>query len=184
MDTVKDANNPYTVTERQEMFQRAYGDRIKVIVIPAVDEVCYGRNVGYGLRRITHEREGISGTAIRALDECVEDEDKEFLSAYKSVADRIHAISLPQGFWPHGSKTDISYKLMHAVSELAEAWECARTEEPDKNIANMQGLEVQLADVLGILMDIEVATGLRVSEALLKKIEFNKTRPYLHGKKF
>ena len=72
-----------------------------------------------------------------------------------------------------------------AHSELSEALECMRMgNPPDKNISELSGVEVQLSDVLGILMDMEIGYGFEISRALLKKMEFNKTRNYLHGKKF
>jgi hypothetical protein len=49
----------------------------------------------------------------------------------------------------------------------------------------MSGVEVQLSDVLGILMDMEIGYGWKISEALLKKMAFNKSRGHMHGgKKF
>jgi len=68
MDTEPDEGNPYDVEERREMFAAAFGERVSVIAIPPVSEVCYGRNVGYRIRRIhlPPEVEAISATAIRA----------------------------------------------------------------------------------------------------------------------
>ncbi len=67
MDTDVDAANPHSVEERKQMFAEAFGDRVEVIVIPPVGEVCYGRNVGYRIRRIhlPAEVEAITATAIR-----------------------------------------------------------------------------------------------------------------------
>ena len=69
MDTKQDAANPYTFIERQEMLRKAFGFTIEVISIPPVEEVCYGRNVGYRLRRIhlTPELEAINATSIREV---------------------------------------------------------------------------------------------------------------------
>jgi len=69
-DTEVNQSNPYTVYERWGMIQRAlykYGDLVKIVVIPDIDEICYGRDVGYVIRRIELEPkiEKISGTAIR-----------------------------------------------------------------------------------------------------------------------
>jgi len=67
MDTQPDAANPYGVEERRAMFAEAFGEQVQVIVIPPVAEVCYGRNVGYRLRRIhlSPELEAVSGTKTR-----------------------------------------------------------------------------------------------------------------------
>ena len=69
-DTEISHKNPYTVTERWTMIQRGmreYGELVKIIVIPDIDEVCYGRDVGYDIRRIEldEKTEAISGTKTR-----------------------------------------------------------------------------------------------------------------------
>jgi cytidyltransferase-like protein len=70
-DTPIDENNPYRAFERIQMVQtvmKHWGDRVKVIVIPDIEEVCYGRGVGWGVREIKldAETESISATKIRA----------------------------------------------------------------------------------------------------------------------
>jgi len=70
-DTPRSDKNPYTVSERRRMIRRGlseYGNLVKIISIPDIAEVCYGRDVGYGIRRISLNKktEAISGTAIRA----------------------------------------------------------------------------------------------------------------------
>ena len=67
MDTMPDAANPYTVEQRRAMFAEAFGEAVEVISIPPVEEVCYGRNVGYRIRRIhlSPELEAINATSIR-----------------------------------------------------------------------------------------------------------------------
>lgn len=49
------------------MFHDVFGDKIKVIVIPDISEVCYSRKVGWGIReiRLDKETERISATKIR-----------------------------------------------------------------------------------------------------------------------
>lgn len=69
-DTEIDHNNPFSTFERWSMIQKelaGYGNLVKIIVIPDIDEICYGRDVGYGIRKIDLEQqiENISGTKIR-----------------------------------------------------------------------------------------------------------------------
>jgi len=69
-DTEIDQKNPYTTSERWTLIQRAlvkYGELVKIIVIPDIDEVCYGRDVGYGIRKIDldNKSQSISGTKVR-----------------------------------------------------------------------------------------------------------------------
>ena len=52
-DTPPSKNNPFSTSERWAMIQDAlqkWGSLVRIIVIPDIDEVCYGRDVGYGIR--------------------------------------------------------------------------------------------------------------------------------------
>lgn len=185
MVTEQDENNPYNIEERINMVEDAYGDRVDIRSIPAIDEVCYGRNVGYHLRRVHHDKENVSATSIRDGADPVEfKDDPAFVDNYKRVCQKVHQLSAEQGFWKDGKNRSLSEMLLLAHSEISEAVECARFgDPPDKNIHDMTGVEVQLSDVLGILMDAEEGFGLKISEALLRKMEFNRSRGFMHGGK-
>ncbi|MBI5457479.1 adenylyltransferase/cytidyltransferase family protein [Candidatus Kaiserbacteria bacterium] len=69
-DTEISDSNPYTLKERRVFIQRAlkkYAKLVTIIVVPDIDEICYGRDVGYAIRRIdVGERlHAISATKIR-----------------------------------------------------------------------------------------------------------------------
>lgn len=69
-DTEINENNPYTLLQRMESLKLTfshYGDRVKVISIPDITEIVFGRKVGYGIREISLslELEAISATEIR-----------------------------------------------------------------------------------------------------------------------
>lgn len=69
-DTEISHKNPYTAGERWTMIQDAlnkYGSLVKIVVIPDIDEICYGREVGYEIRKIEldDKLEKISGTQTR-----------------------------------------------------------------------------------------------------------------------
>jgi len=66
-DTRVSPTNPYTIAERRAMFNRVYGNLVRVIAIPDIDEVCHGRDVGWRVReiRLGAEVESISATEIR-----------------------------------------------------------------------------------------------------------------------
>jgi len=64
--------NPFTVEQRKKMFEKEFHDemekgRLKIIVIPDIEEVCYGRKVGWGIRKIKLDKqiEAISATKLR-----------------------------------------------------------------------------------------------------------------------
>ena len=69
-DTKKDKSNPYSVDQRRKAIKKVFkkwGRKVKVMKIPDIEAVCFGRNVGYDIREIKLSKslEGISGTAIR-----------------------------------------------------------------------------------------------------------------------
>ena len=65
-DTEVSTENPFSIEEREAMILEAF-PQVKVIVIPDITEVCFGRKVGYGIREIKldEQTEEISGTKIR-----------------------------------------------------------------------------------------------------------------------
>lgn len=65
-DTEQDKNNPYTLEERIKSIREAVPDA-KITTIPDIEEICYGRKVGYGIREIEldGEIEAISATELR-----------------------------------------------------------------------------------------------------------------------
>jgi len=186
MDTNLDEENPYTIEQRKNMFCKAFGDKIKITVIPPINEMCYGRHVGYNICRVVHNKEYLSATAIREnmIQEDREDYyNREFINAYKCIAKRQYEIIKEHGFFDE----DIIHPailIAKAHSELSEALECFRLgDKVDKNIKDMKGSEVQLSDCLGILMGMEIGLGLQISKALLHKQKYNRTREYRHGGK-
>lgn len=70
-DTPISVKNPYNALDRVKRIQEIYGDNpnVDVIVIPDIKEVCYGRDVGWGVRRIrlTDQIEEVSATKIRDI---------------------------------------------------------------------------------------------------------------------
>lgn len=66
-DTPVDEKNPFTVDERKKMLKKEFGAKVTVIVVPDIEEVCYGRKVGYSVRKIRLDKqtEELSATKIR-----------------------------------------------------------------------------------------------------------------------
>ena len=68
-DTDLDEQNPLTVAQRKAFIRKAYPEsgRVKIWVIPDIEEIVYGRDVGWGIReiRLDQETEAISGTKLR-----------------------------------------------------------------------------------------------------------------------
>ena len=68
-DTEITDKNPYSAEQREVMIREAFPDteRVKIIILPDIEEVVHGREVGWGVRelKLDAETELISGTKIR-----------------------------------------------------------------------------------------------------------------------
>jgi NTP pyrophosphatase (non-canonical NTP hydrolase) len=106
---------------------------------------------------------------------------KLFIEKFNDVAKELAETSKKKGFKVKNDGEKIA--LMH--SELSEALEYLRKDDgPSDHIPDFKGSEEELADCIIRIMHFAHVKKLRVAEALIAKKEFNKTRPYKHGKKF
>jgi len=69
-DTPLSPDNPYTIPQRWSMIQKSlveYAGLVGAVVIADIDEICYGRKVGYTIREVSlsDDIEAISGTETR-----------------------------------------------------------------------------------------------------------------------
>ena len=72
--------------------------------------------------------------------------------------------------------------LMH--SELSEALEADRKDLQDDKLTHRSGLEVELADTIIRILDLAGGLKMDIGGAIYEKLEYNKTRPYKHGKSY
>jgi len=87
-----------------------------------------------------------------------------------------HEIAKEKGWWDKERSDGELIALMH--SELSEALEAMRNHGPKDDIAE------ELADCCIRIFDYCGEKGIDLEDALSKKIEVNKNRPYRHNKKF
>jgi NTP pyrophosphatase (non-canonical NTP hydrolase) len=97
-----------------------------------------------------------------------------------TVSDLIkdcHTVAKTKGWWDTHRNDGELIALMH--SELSEALEAMRS-----NDDMQENLAEELADCCIRIFDYCGSREIDLETAILKKIEYNKTRPYRHGKKF
>ena len=102
------------------------------------------------------------------------------------TVDLGYKVRYPDGyesFSPKGAFDDAYHPLIGMTFGLAlEA--LRKGNNPDEHCPQFSGAEVELADVVIRIMDMAEARGWNVAGAIVAKHEFNKTRPYKHGKEF
>ena len=110
-----------------------------------------------------------------------------FLQGFKQKMREVADHSRKAGFWK--GRVTLAHDaqciaLMH--SELSEALEALRHGNPEsEHLPGFSGVEEELADVVLRAMDYAARRKLLLGEAIVAKINFNKTRAYKHGgKKF
>lgn len=98
------------------------------------------------------------------------------------AAKEIHDQNVAKGFYDHDRSVSELIVLMH--SELSEAIEADRKGLADDKLSHRSGLEVELADCVIRILDAAAYLKLDLEGAILEKLDYNKTRPYKHGKNY
>ena len=126
------------------------------------------------------------------------------LTHMKKLQEEIHRIADDHGFWSDyrdlrklvgeyggllGVQEDAPElmiqlsRAMLMVSEISEAVEARRNHDAkDDKLPQYSGFTVELADCIIRILDMAEQFNLPVIEAILDKSDYNKSRPFMHGK--
>ena len=107
----------------------------------------------------------------------------KFVDFFGNVSRGVHANAVDHGFLAEPINDEAELSLI--ISEVCEAQEALRNGNPESpNIPGFSCGEEELADMMMRGMSYAEGKGWNVAGAIVAKHEFNKTRPYKHGKEF
>lgn len=99
----------------------------------------------------------------------------------------VHLNSVKHGFWEGNQQRNPLAKLMLVNCELAEAVESIRKDRANNpcdkpGLEHITQLEEEIADAVIRLLDFAEAFDLNLARAIVEKHEYNRSRPFRHGK--
>jgi len=99
----------------------------------------------------------------------------------ETLCDRAYSSACDKGFYDKDVSEVETLTRIHG--EISEVWEALRKGNPEsEKIPGFSCVEEEYADVIIHILSNAGHRGHRIGEALLAKMEFNSTRPRLHGK--
>lgn len=116
---------------------------------------------------------------------------KELEQAIMVIAGDCYNISVEHGFWgeikPNGQRErnfGEAIALIH--SELSELLNALMAPKPltDEHCPEFTNAEIESADVIIRVLDLAIGLDYRIGEAILAKINYNRSRPFKHNKNF
>lgn len=99
-----------------------------------------------------------------------------------ALAQSVYTENAQKGFWE--TERNVGELLMLVTSELGEALEGHRKDLMDDHLKHRKMFEVEIADAFIRLLDLSAGLGLDLGMAMVEKLEYNRSRPYKHGKKY
>lgn len=106
------------------------------------------------------------------------------IGALDDLAKEVHQINVEKGFWEDRENKNFGEMVALMHSELSEALEAHRKDLKDDKLTHRKGIDVELADCLIRIMDYCGAYDVPIGDIVREKINYNKSRPFKHGKKY
>jgi NTP pyrophosphatase (non-canonical NTP hydrolase) len=104
----------------------------------------------------------------------------EFRDAIDLMCEAVYQNVLAHGFYDDPPRPLERVALIH--EELGELSSAIRKPGPSEHIPDFSREEEEAADDMIRIMDMARYWNIRLADAILAKHEFNKSRPYKHGK--
>jgi NTP pyrophosphatase (non-canonical NTP hydrolase) len=121
------------------------------------------------------------------------DFSKRTIELLEQLANEIHRTAVEKGWWEKEAvggvqERSIGDQFANFHAEISEAWEDYRNglrleEIHFSETGKPEGIPVELADTIIRIFDTCGQYNIPLAEAMLLKMEYNKTRPYRHGGK-
>lgn len=113
-----------------------------------------------------------------------DDNAKMFVSLMREMCLLQLHTEVAKGFRPEGKPGNDGEWIALIHSELSEALEGIRTgDPPDSHCPEFTSSEIEMADAVIRIMGGCAARGMRLGEAIMAKMAYNRTRPERHGGK-
>ncbi len=119
----------------------------------------------------------------------------DFIRVFGILAQTAHTNARSKGFWslidglkadPRFAEIEVMWKLSRIAlmhSEASEALEGIRKNLQDDHLPHRSMEVCELADILIRILDYAGAYELPLAEVVMEKMQYNTTRPFLHGDK-
>ncbi len=145
-------------------------------------------------KRASFDPKGLTIGDSQEKDELTYREAKDVRAVLDVLRSKIYMNNVAKGFYDDAF--NFGEKIALIVSELSEALEADRIDAsyytisnrsksvrtPDKHLPHMPAVAVELADAIIRILDLSSAIGIDIGAAITEKHNFNRSRPYKHGK--
>ena len=109
------------------------------------------------------------------------------MNTLNEIAEEVHALAKRNGFHPESEDIRVFManqcnNITGEVSELWESWRKGTQWQPCDKACQLNQTEEELADIIIRALDLSRRLGIDIQRAVEEKHNYNKTRPYKHGK--